>query len=390
VDLEFTADQEELRRSVRTFLQKECPTSLVRRVVETGEPATGLWESMVKLDWPALAIPEDAGGIGLGFADVAVVVEELGAAIAPGPYLATVTQFAPAVREAGTPAQRDRFLGAIVTSGATGTLALADHPARWRPRDITARATRTAAGWRLAGEKHAVLAAPDVDEVVVAAVVDPDGAGGPGGGGDTARPLGLFVVPGGALSIRQERSLDASRPLATIALDGVEVESDRALGDPGEPAQAAALSRAMDEAAVALSLETVGTCQTLFDMTLAYAKDRHQFGVPIGSFQAVKHKMADCFVALERARALTYHAVVAIEEDAPVRSLAVSMAKAATDECQRRVCRDAIQTFGGIAFTWEHDVHLFVKRATTDGELFGAAELHRLEVARHLEVWTGD
>jgi alkylation response protein AidB-like acyl-CoA dehydrogenase len=167
----------------------------------------------------------------------------------------------------------------------------------------------------------------------------------------------------------------------------VAVGADRALGTPGSPELLEALTRGIEEATVALAVETLGVCQRLFDLTLDYAKNRHQFGVPIGSFQAIKHKMADLFVTIERARALAYYAVAAVAEDDPRRSMAVAMAKAAADDCQVLVCQESIQTFGGIAFTWEHDVQLYVKRATTSGSLFGTAAEQRLVVAELLGVY---
>jgi alkylation response protein AidB-like acyl-CoA dehydrogenase len=379
VDLEFTDDQEELRQQVRAFLDKEAPIGLAREVTESGEQDPRLWGSMVALDWPALAIDEDCGGIGLGFTEVAVVIEELGGRVVPGPYLATVTQFAPAVREAGDPEQRRRFLGAICAEGSTGTLALADHPRRWGVGDLTTTAVRDGDAWVLAGTKVAVLGVPAPDEVAVAArVAAAAGTGEPS--------VGLFVVPGDAVTVTAQRTLDATRPLATVDLGGVRVAGDRVLGEPGSPEVATALRRAVEEATAALALETVGTCQALFDLTLAYVKDRHQFGVPIGSFQVIKHKMADLFIALERARALAYYAVAAVAEDDPKRTVAVAMAKAASDDCQRQVCQDSIQSFGGIGFTWEHDAHLYVKRAKSQGALLGSATEHRLSVARHLGV----
>ena len=142
MELEFTSEQEELRASVRSFLEKECPLELVRAVVETGEAPEKLWGSMVALDWPALAIPEENGGIGLSIVETAVVVEELGRAIAPGPLLATVTQFAPMVREVGTPEQRQRFLSQVASGAITGTVAFADHPRGWSLRDVTMTAER--------------------------------------------------------------------------------------------------------------------------------------------------------------------------------------------------------------------------------------------------------
>ena len=372
VELEFTAEQEELRSSVRSFLEKECPVELVRAVVEAGRAPDALWASMVALDWPALTIPEDNGGIGLSFVEMAVLVEELGRVIAPGPLLATVTQFAPMVREVGTFEQRERFLTPVASGEITGTVALADHPLGWTLDDVTMAAERAEGGWVLQGGKLGILADAGIAELAVIARVG-DG-------------VGAFVVPAPDAGLRVVHSLDASRPLCTATLDRVPVPDDRALGVPGSAASTLGVARALQEATVAVALETVGACDALFQMVLAYVKDRKQFGVPIGSFQAVKHKMTNMFLAIERARSLCYFAVAAIDEDQPVRGSAVSMAKAASDDCQRIVCRDSLQSFGGIGFTWEHDAHLFIKRAETSGTLFGNSAQHSLAVAGMLGV----
>lgn len=389
VDLEFSEDQEELRQSVRAFLRAECPTEMVRKIVETGDSsaADDLWRAMVSLDWPGLSIPEEFGGVGLGFVECAVVAEELGAVIAPGPYFSTVTQFAAVVRELGTKSQKNQFIKSVLLGEITGTLAVADHPRSWwgsQTKDSTTQAQLVSGRWILNGAKHAVMGgsrgsgSPEgssgvgADEVAVVAASE---------GG-----VGVFVVPSEEIAWTQVRSLDASRDLYELKLDSVEVTQDRVLGDPGSSEVEEGLKRTVQEATVALALETIGTCQALFDLTLQYAKDRHQFGVPIGSFQAVKHKMADLFVALERARSLGYYAVAAIAEDDPARSLATSMAKAAADDCQRIVCQESIQTFGGIGFTWEHDAHLYVKRAKSSGTLFGSTVDHRQRIAEILNV----
>jgi alkylation response protein AidB-like acyl-CoA dehydrogenase len=372
VDLEFTDDQEELRASVRSFLEKECPLAVVRAVVETGEAPEKLWASMVSLDWPGLAIPEDCGGVGLTFVETAVVVEELGRVVAPGPFLATTTQFVPVVRELGSEAQRHQFLGPVATGAITGSLALADHPRRWGITDVTTWAEKSGDGWRLHGTKFGLVADSSTDEVVVVARSGDD--------------IGAFVVPGAQCGLAPVHSLDMSRPLFTATLDGVEVSTDRVLGEPGSPATLSGLTRAIEEATLAAALETLGTSDALFQMALAYVKDRQQFGVPIGSFQAIKHKMADMFVSIERARALCYYAVAAIEEDAEVRATAVAMAKSGSDDCQRLVCQESFQSFGGIGFTWEHDGHMFIKRAKTTGALFGGSSTQLLEVADSLGV----
>jgi len=372
VELEFTSEQEELRSSVRSFLDKECPLELVRAVVETGAPPEDLWASMVALDWPALAVPEDNDGLGLSFVETAVVAEELGRVIAPGPLLPTVTQFAPMVREVGTPEQRQRFLSLVASGAITGTVALADHPRGWALDAITMTAERAEGGWVLDGTKLGILGDAGMDEVAVVA--------------RAGNGVGAFVVPAGEAGLTTVRSLDASRPLSTATLDRVLVPDHRALGEPGSAASTLGVSRALQEATVALALETVGTCDALFQMVLSYVKDRKQFGAPIGSFQAVKHKMSNMFLAIERARSLCYFAVAAIDEDTPARATAVSMAKAASDDCQRMVCRDSIQSFGGIGYTWEHDGHLFVKRAEMTGALFGGSAEHSVAVATALGV----
>jgi alkylation response protein AidB-like acyl-CoA dehydrogenase len=374
VDLEFTSEQEELRASVRSFLDKECTLAVVRDVVETGNPAAALWQSMVALDWPALNVPEEDGGIGLTFVETAVVVEELGHSVAPGPLLTTVSQFVPIVIEAGTAAQRQKFLPDVASGVTTGAVALADHPTGWSLDDVTMAAERAEGGWVLDGTKHGVMAGHGVDELATVARV---GEG-----------VGVFIVPSADAGLITVNSLDASRPVSTASLERVLVPDERVLGAPGSIETTRAVVRAVEEATAALALETVGACDALFQMVLAYVKDRKQFGVPVGSFQAMKHKMSNMFLAVERARSLCYFAVAAIAEDTPQRAAAVAMAKAASDDCQHLVCRESLQSFGGIGFTWEHDGHFFMKRATADGALFGGAPLHSLTVAASLEART--
>jgi alkylation response protein AidB-like acyl-CoA dehydrogenase len=356
MDFDIGDEQEELRSSVRTVLERECEVRVVRELVENGTVPDQPWRSAVDLGWTGIAVPERFGGLGLGFVELALVVEEHGRALAPGPFLATVTQFAPVVREAGDDAQRERFLAAAAAGNATGALAAAGAAGSFEPDD-------------------AMGAAPDgdtADEIVVAARVE-EGDG-----------VGLFIVPGGSAKTQRVESLDASRPIATVELDGVRVGADRVLGTPG--ACAPSLGRALEEAAVAIALETVGACQTLFDCTLEYAKHREQFGRPIGSFQAIQHKFADMFAAIEKARETGYFAAMAIAEDDERRALAASMAKVAAGDCQRLLAKEGIQIHGGIGFTWEHDVHLFVKRAKTGEALFGTSAEHRLRIADLLGI----
>jgi alkylation response protein AidB-like acyl-CoA dehydrogenase len=373
VDLELSAEQQALAESVATFVDAECPMSLVRRVVEEGKDADELWNAMVALDWPALTVPEADGGIGFGPVELAVVAEQLGRVLCPAPFLSTAAQFVPAVVEAGTGDQRHRFLAPVAGGTVVGTLAVAEADGRFGVESLTTTATPSGTGWRLSGEKHYVFDAARADEVVVAARL-------PGTSGEAG--VGLFVVPQEALRITPLHSLDGTRPLATVHLDGVEVDAGRALGEPGT--QAAALRRALEVATAALAAEMVGTSQAIFDTVHGYVQEREQFGVKIGSFQAIKHKLANMYVALEAARATAYFAAAAIDEEDERRSEAVWTAKSSAGDCQKLMAQEGIQCLGGIGYTWEHDMHLYVKRQKVQAAMFGTGAEHRARLAAHL------
>ena len=369
--LEFTAEQDELRDGVRAMLARECPISLVREVVEKGTAPDALWSQMVELGWPALTVPERAGGLGMGTVELAVVVEELGRVIAPGPFVPTVTQFAPVVAEAGSREQQERFLGGIATGELTGTLALVEESGSADTGHVTATATPNSDSFVLEGSKETVIEASTADEIAVIART-------PGTRGDDG--VGAFVVPRADVRLDPIDALDPSRPLARVTLEGVRIGADRVLGAPG-PATAAAVRRAVELATTALAVETVGAAQAIFDMTLSYVKQREQFGAPIGSFQAIKHKFADMLVALERARATSYFSALTIAEDDDRRALATSTAKAAAGDCAALLAKEGIQIHGGIGYTWEHDMHLYVRRVKSSSLLFGNAAQHRARVA---------
>jgi alkylation response protein AidB-like acyl-CoA dehydrogenase len=370
VELEFSSDQDELRDSIRAVLVKECPVALAREVAETGHGADELWATMTELGWPALTVPEVYGGIGLGTIEAAILAEELGRVIAPGPLLSTVTQYAPVVRETGTTAQQSRFLGAVARGEVRGALCLAEASGSYDPADVAATAKVDGDELVLAGTKRFAIEAATADELAV--VVRLAGTTGDDG-------LTVVVVPGTEVNTHPVRTLDGSRAVADVTLDRVRVASDRVLGKAGSAAPA--LRRAVEEAAVALALETVGTCQSIFDITLEYAKNRRQFGVPIGSFQAIKHKFADMVIALERARATGYFAALTIAADDERRTMAVAVAKAAAGDCQRLLGKEGIQIHGGIGYTWEHDMHLYVKRAKSNDAFFGGTAYHRSRIA---------
>jgi len=229
----------------------------------------------------------------------------------------------------------------------------------------------------LSGTKRFVVEGDAVDELVVIARV-----GRPTPTDDGVRAV---VVPVDEVDAISVHAFDGSRRLAHVDLDGVRVLRDRVLGDPDVSATEP-LRRALEESTVALALEMVGTAQTIFDTTLEYAKQREQFGVPIGSFQAIKHKFVDMNIALERARALGYFAALTIAEDDPRRTSATSVAKAAAGDCERLLAKEGIQIHGGIGYTWEHDMQLLVKRIKSGEPLFGTSTWHKARIAELLGV----
>ena len=366
MDFEFTEDQLHLRESARKVLESACPPSLVRAAFEASSDDGALWATLVGLDWPGLGIDEAHGGLGLGFLEVGILVEELGRVVAPTPFLASITQLAPLVREAGS-----TFALADLAAGrTTGSVAIAEG-GQWRFDAVRATARSTGAGWVLDGVKSHVLDGATADEIAVV-------ARGDGG-------LGAFVVPRSDVQTTPAGQLiDPTLPVATVTLAAVEVAGDRVLVEPGDPNAERVLGRALEEATVAMALSTVAPCRAIFETTLQYAKDREQFGKPIGSFQALKHRLAECYLAVERASALSYFAALTIAEDDPRRAVATSMAKATAGECQRLLVRDGLQLHGGVGFTWEHDLHFLLKRAKAGDLLFGTAAFHRARLGELL------
>ncbi|HEY8478451.1 MAG TPA: acyl-CoA dehydrogenase family protein [Spirillospora sp.] len=355
--MRVTEEQRELRDALRRFFADKSPPSEVRRLMETpGGHDPAMWAQMAgQLGLQGLAIGEEHGGAGFGMRELAVVFEEMGRALVCTPYLATVT--AAAALEAG--AGGHDLLPAIADGSTIATLAVAEDGGSWDPGSVTAVYENGV----LRGVKNFVIDGHVADLLLVAAT-GPDGVGvyavettAENGAGLTRTPLAV---------------LDQTRKLARIELDGVPA---RRVG--GE----AALARALDVAAVALAAEALGGAQKTLDMTVEYARTRHQFGRPIGSFQAVKHRCADMFVLVESARSAVLHAATVADEDPAGLPAAAALAKAYSTDAYARTAGEAIQLHGGIGFTWEHDAHLYFKRARSSLELFGTPERHRERLA---------
>jgi alkylation response protein AidB-like acyl-CoA dehydrogenase len=370
VDLEFTDEEAALRDSVRDVIDGISPPAVVRAVYEGTGDATEVWKQMVQLDWPGLAIAEEHGGVGMGFLELAIVAEQLGRATVPGPFLATATQFAPAVRELGDAGAQARLLPSVASGQLTGAMAIAERGS-WRLDDLGSGMTVTATdgGWRLAGRKDTVPDGGTADQIVVVAR------------GDTG--LGAFVVTHDQVTVEERQVLDATMPVVDLVFDDLVVTGEQVLAAPGPDVEARA-ARAVEEATVVLATATAAACREIFDQTVAYAKERIQYDRPIGSFQALKHRMANMYLAVERASALCWFAALTIAEDDERRAEAASLAKAAAGECQHLVVTDGLQLHGGIGYTWEHDLHFLLKRAKVGDALFGNAIAHRALLAERL------
>ena len=376
MDFAFSEEQEMLRRSTRDFLAKECGSKVVRKVMESPDaydPA--LWKKIAGLGWTSLGIPEQYGGAG-SFLDLIVVLEECGRALLPGPFFATMGLAVPALIEAGTEAQKKEVLGAIAEGKARATLAMTEPSGRWDATGVTLAAKPVGGGWRLDGVKLFVPDAEGADYTVVAARTRGEGEEG----------ISLFLVKGRpkGMSVTQLQTLDMTRRWSEVRFDGVQLDADALMGaaDKGW----APLKRALEWATAALCAEMVGGAQKVLEDSTEYAKTRHQFGKPIGIYQAVSHKLADMLVLSESSRSATYYAAWAVEADAPDRSLASSMAKAYVSDAYRKVAGDGIQVHGGIGFTWEHDMHLYFKRAKASEVTLGDATYHRELVAQALDL----
>jgi len=375
MDFGFSQEQELLRATARKFLESECPSAWVRaRMEEPAGTTPEFWARLAEQGWLGLVYPEEYGGSGLGFVDLTVLMEEMGRVVMPGPFFSTVLLGGLAILEAGSAAQKTAWLPRLIAGEARAALAWTEPNARWDAAGITLPARPAADGWVLTGTKLFVLDAHLADVLVVAART----AEGP----EPERGVSLFLVPRDTpgLEARLLPTMDQTRKLCEVRLQDVRVPAEALLGprDGGW----APLARVIDRATVALCAEMCGGAQKVLEMSTEYAKVRVAFGRPIGSYQGVKHKAADMLVEVENAKSLTYYAAWAVDEDSPEVPLAASMAKAYCSDAYRRVAGDGIQIHGGIGFTWEHDLHLYFKRAKSSEFTFGDATYHRERVAR--------
>jgi alkylation response protein AidB-like acyl-CoA dehydrogenase len=371
----FNDEQELLRSTARKFFDNECPSTTVRTLMEDSSGMTPeLWKKLAEQGWLGLIAPEEHGGMALGIVDLVVLLEEMGRAVVPGPFFSTVLLGGLAILEAGNDAQKKAWLPKICSGDARATLAWMEPSAEMGAAGVTLPAAAKGSGFTLNGTKLFVHDAHTADVIVVAART--------ASSQNPEEGISLFLVPKGTpgLAVTLLPTMDQTRKLCEVTLTNVALGGDAIMGAPGTGWKP--LARVIDRATVGLCAEMCGGSQKVLDMTVEYAKIRQAFGRPIGSYQGVKHKAADMLVDVENSKSITYYAAWAMDEGVPEGPLAVSMAKAYVSDAYRRVSGAGIQLHGGIGFTWEHDLHLYFKRAKGSEFTFGDATWHRERVAQ--------
>jgi alkylation response protein AidB-like acyl-CoA dehydrogenase len=370
MDFDLSKPQKLLRDSARALLSRECPHEKVRALAQTETASDeGLWQTIADQGWLGLLIAEEYGGLGLGLVDLCVVVEEMGRACLPGPFLST--QWAAALIErAGSEGQRRQFLDAISMGTLKATVALMEEQASWNRDAVTLECKVDGRQIILNGRKLFVTDAQIADCIICVA--------------RSGDELVFVPVPGGirGMTITATPGIDPTRKLYSVDFDNVRVAANEILEAARDAGQA--LDQATDVATVALSAEMLGGMQWVLGETVEYAKTRKQFDRPIGTYQAVQHQCADMFLQTESARSAAYYAAWAVSERDPSARLAVSIAKAYCSDASREVGNRGIQVHGGIGFTWEHNLHLYYKRAKASEIMFGDANYHRERIARYV------
>ncbi len=357
MDISFTTEHEQLRQTVRRFLENESNEQTVRKLMETerGYDAR-TWERMAsELSLVGLIVPEQHGGAGLGPVELGIVMEEMGRVLFCGPYLSTAVLGAGVLLHGADQDSKARLLPAIASGKSIATLAFAEEHGRWDPESIAMRATRDGSRWNLSGVKDYVLDGHIADIVLVTARTDSG--------------LGLFQVDSGASKFERTAlpTLDLTRKLARLSFSDTPATLLSGSGDA-----TSAIRHVLALASAMLAAEQVGGAQRCLELSTEYAKTRLQFGRPIGSFQAIKHKCADMLVETEFARSAAYHAsFAAAENDEAQLQSAAHVARSYCSEAFFHAAADNIQIHGGMGFTWEHPAHLYFKRARASSMMFG-------------------
>lgn len=371
MELELTADQKLFQASARSLLEKDHSLDRLRRL-EVGEPAwdRASWQRGAELGWAATIVPEELGGgsvSGEGVRDLTLLAEEMGSVVAPGPFLAVNVVLAGLVAAHGTGPDHSATIEALASGEQVATWAVYEPGGQWAPETAHVTATPTGGGWRLDGAKDRVEAGAEADLLLVTATT-PEG-------------LAQFLVPASAegVTVAPQWALDLSRPLAEVRFDGAVVGADAVVGTPATTAEV--LERQLQIALLIQCAEICGGLDRMFAVTMQWGFDRYSFGRPLASYQALKHRYADMRTWLEACHATTQAAAEAVQAGAPRAAELVSVAKSFVAERAQRILQDCVQLHGGIGVTWEHDLHLYLRRATSDRALYGTPEDHRRRLA---------
>ncbi len=367
IQFAFTEEQEQFRSTLRRFLTDRSPTTEVRRLMATdqGYDET-VWRQLTEeLGLPGIHIPEQFGGAGFGMVELCIVTEELGRALLCAPYFSTAVLGANAILNAGTDAQKSALLPKIANGSCLATLAITEPAGDWDPAAVRTIAIADGGGYRLDGTKSFVVDGHIADLLVTAARL-PDSVGRQG--------VALFVVQANSDGVQRRllQSIDPTRKIARIEFQQAYASL---LGNLSDGANA--ITRTLDQAAIALANEMVGGAQTMLESAVSYAKLRVQFGRPIGSFQAIKHKLADMLLEVELAKSAAYYAAQAAAIDDPEWPALACLAKASASEAYLHAAAECIQIHGGIGFTWDNDTHLWFKRAKSSEVFLGSPNYHR-------------
>jgi acyl-CoA dehydrogenase len=376
VQLVLTEDQDLLAKTAADFAAERSPVSRMRQLRDSGDPdgfSRKLWKEMAELGWVGIPFPEAFGGAGMGLAELAVVLEALGRKLAPEPFLPCVLLAGQALLLGGSDAQKSRWLTPLVAGDQLLACAFQEPRSRYDLRRVATQAKRDKQGWRLSGQKIQVEGGASADAFVVSART--------AGKQSDADGITLFLVPRDAagLEIVPQHRVD-SRNAALIKLDGVAVGEGDVVGtvDAGGDL----LESVVDRATVGLCAEMLGSMSEAFERTLSYLKQRIQFGVPIGSFQALKHRAAHCFIEIELARSAVMAAARAVDAGDAEAARLVSLAKARCSDTGVLIGNEAVQLHGGIGMTDEHEIGFYLKRARVAEMTFGDAAFHRDRWAR--------
>lgn len=373
----FNDEQEMLRNSARSFLEKECPSDFVRKMLDdTRGYSPEMWAKIAEMGWTGLMFPETYGGLGLGMVDLVVILEEMGRALLPSPFFPSVVLAGSAILLGGSVSQRKKLLPGIISGESIAAFALTEPGLRMDADGVTLRATGDRKGERfvLNGVKTLVHGAHGSDLLVIAARTRKSGK--------AEQAISLFVVDSNApgVSVTPLESTDGTRRVAEVKLRNVKLDKSALLGkkNAGWPV----IQKVLDRGVVAICAEQIGLAEKCLEMTVEYAKTRVQFGKPIGTFQGIKHPCAEMLLALESSKSGVYYAAWAIDNAPREAHLAASVAKSYAGEAGYRIAARCLQLHGGIGFTWEHDLHLYFKRAKMTELTFGDGTHHREEIAR--------